>query len=253
VKDPTKSLRIEREYQAELVGLFKRYKMWLPMIIDVKGRALAPPPPPTEAYNPSYGLGIHDLLDKAAEKEIIIPGKTVNTKFARKSYKQGKKFADKVAWHMKLTNEPETSLAVSFDLPVDQRVIDTLVERNNSSLKGVTDAMNQKITMELSDSILKGESISQMTKRITGVVEDVGIVRAQMIARTETMKAVNEGTKRRYQEIGIEKMDWLTALDERTCPICRKYDGKITPSQTDGVFPPAHPNCRCAVVAHTED
>lgn len=41
--------------------------------------------------------------------------------------------------------------------------------------------------------------------------------------------------------------EWITARDERVCPICRPMDGKVTLLDTND-RPPAHPNCRCTEV-----
>jgi SPP1 gp7 family putative phage head morphogenesis protein len=43
----------------------------------------------------------------------------------------------------------------------------------------------------------------------------------------------------------VTGMEWLSLLDERTCPICESLHGEIT--QGDPA-PPAHPNCRCTLV-----
>ena len=36
----------------------------------------------------------------------------------------------------------------------------------------------------------------------------------------------------------------VTANDERVCPICSPRDNQVI---TDGIYPPAHPRCRCVV------
>lgn len=92
--------------------------------------------------------------------------------------------------------------------------------------------------------------------------------RGYMIARTELAFAYNQGSyegTRQAQEAGymgeVVKI-WSTAYDERVCPICRDLDGQRVPMDGDFSFttrlakdnptikkvPPAHPNCRCAVM-----
>lgn len=87
--------------------------------------------------------------------------------------------------------------------------------------------------------------------------------RARTIARTEIMTASNVGQHYGYQSAmdgglmsnpgqgyrAITK-EWITAQDERVCPVCGPLDQK----QVDWseafpgglVIPPAHPNCRCS-------
>lgn len=81
--------------------------------------------------------------------------------------------------------------------------------------------------------------------------------RAQNIARTELAFAYNAGhygaTKdaqaRGY--IGDCVKVWLTAYDERVCPICSQMDDEKRnidePFSNGKLLPPAHPSCRCAV------
>jgi uncharacterized protein with gpF-like domain len=85
-----------------------------------------------------------------------------------------------------------------------------------------------------------------------------------MIARTESMYALNEGAKESYREVGIEYVKWLTSYDDRTCteedgpPIelpdgsvvigCEAMDGKIFKIDECPAIP-VHPYCRCAISA----
>jgi len=74
-------------------------------------------------------------------------------------------------------------------------------------------------------------------------------VRAEMIAVTETTRAVVEGEKAavdRLADVTGRRMVpvWLTMNDERVCPICGPRHKQMI---TDGMYPPAHPRCRCQV------
>lgn len=81
--------------------------------------------------------------------------------------------------------------------------------------------------------------------------------RAQNIARTELAFAYNAGhygATRDAQEqgyIGDCTKTYLTADDERVCPICGVLDGEkrnmSEPFSFGKLLPPAHPSCRCAV------
>jgi SPP1 gp7 family putative phage head morphogenesis protein len=68
--------------------------------------------------------------------------------------------------------------------------------------------------------------------------------RMEMIARTEVLRAHNQGRIKFYGEVGVRKLEWMAMEDERMCPVCGALDGKVF--DTDS-FPsqPAHPHCRC--------
>jgi SPP1 gp7 family putative phage head morphogenesis protein len=68
--------------------------------------------------------------------------------------------------------------------------------------------------------------------------------RATLVARTETLRAHNEGRKSFYRQVGITKVRWLTAHDERTCKIGWPLDGQVFGSD-EVERPPAHRGCRC--------
>lgn len=79
---------------------------------------------------------------------------------------------------------------------------------------------------------------------------------AEQVAITETTRAeglFSEALSARLNEQGIEtQIRWVTAEDERVCPICAPLDGKlkkdggwITPKGELITQPPSHPRCRC--------
>lgn len=73
--------------------------------------------------------------------------------------------------------------------------------------------------------------------------------RAELIATTETTRAMVEGERAAVEqmraETGIEFVPvWLTANDELVCPFCGPRHNKEI---TDDMYPPAHPRCRCMV------
>jgi SPP1 gp7 family putative phage head morphogenesis protein len=83
--------------------------------------------------------------------------------------------------------------------------------------------------------------------------------RAIRIARTEISAAANAGRYLSWIEAedrgllpaGSTKR-WITATDERTCPICQPMNRVeipwTIPFTTGDQMPPAHPNCRCTAV-----
>jgi SPP1 gp7 family putative phage head morphogenesis protein len=50
--------------------------------------------------------------------------------------------------------------------------------------------------------------------------------RMEMIARTEVLRAHNMGRLRFHRKVGIQKLEWMTMDDERTCQVCGPLDGK---------------------------
>ncbi len=106
-------------------------------------------------------------------------------------------------------------------VPPNQEAIDALIERNASLVKGLTEETKKGIISELTEGMIKGEGIDQLVARISKYVDSSpgnGQSRAERIARTEVMYALNRGALSRYGRDGIQKVEWLAGPDDRCCP-----------------------------------
>ena len=70
--------------------------------------------------------------------------------------------------------------------------------------------------------------------------------RSVLIARTETIRASNEGALNNYSNNNIEKAEWIAAIGERTCDYCAEMNGKIMSIEEAHERIPAHVTCRCS-------
>lgn len=76
--------------------------------------------------------------------------------------------------------------------------------------------------------------------------------RPNAIARTETNRLANKGLIEHYKENKIEKVRFLAALSDRTCPICEELNSRVYPiEESDGVIP-VHTACRCTFIPVVE-
>jgi SPP1 gp7 family putative phage head morphogenesis protein len=99
------------------------------------------------------------------------------------------------------------------------------------------------IVRDLGHVVIYKDSFRQAGTRVFSKAQ----YRMEMIARTEVLRAHNMGRIKFHQQVGIEKLEWMTMDDERTCPVCGPLDGK---KYSIDKFPqqPAHPLCRCCVL-----
>lgn len=94
-------------------------------------------------------------------------------------------------------------------------------------------------------------------KRVPEVVQEVkdklriNKQRAETLVRTETVAYFNLGARKRYEDSGVKKIIWISAHDEKVCPVCTQLDGAIYDNPRDAP-PVAHPNCRCTIIPFTE-
>ena len=145
---------------------------------------------------------------------------------------------------------------------IDRAAVDFLANYELTLLGDVSTELAGGIKRTIAQGVLEGKSIPEVTRDIGQAVKDPDAFktagktifktaqqRAMLIARTETLRAHNEGRKVFYREVGVKKVRWITAHDERTCPICAPRDGMIYPIDS---VPEEHPAGRCTVVAVME-
>ncbi len=99
----------------------------------------------------------------------------------------------------------------------------------------------------ISAGILDGESYESISRKVAA---DTGkeMYKARRLVRTTMAQAASDAEARTLKELGIEKYEIMCVLDERTCPICGRYDGKIFRlDDPNAPRPTFHPNCRCSI------
>jgi len=159
-----------------------------------------------------------------------------------------------------LTDISRNTLVKRTFSTIDRPAIDFLANYQVQLLGDVTTELASGIHRTVTAGILAGKSIPQVAREIGGVVDDkeafrtagktvfkTAQQRATLIARTETLRAHNEGRMVFYREVGVSHVEWLTAHDERTCPVCAPLDGKVFPIGESPNMP--HPACRCTTCA----
>ena len=139
----------------------------------------------------------------------------------------------------------------------NENALKFLQEMTFNNIKGMTSEVANDLRQELERGIVNGEGIGKLTKRVDKVF-DKGENRAEMIARTETNRADNQGKLLAMKGSGlVMQKKWITHEDDRTSPICMRLDGQIvgindefkdSTSGWEGQSPPSHVNCRSTMI-----
>lgn len=143
---------------------------------------------------------------------------------------------------------PTYSMAAVFNYPMHADALALLFSRNFTDLKGITDEMSTQIARVLTEGLSSGVGPREIAKLIAGRVDKIGIVRGELLARTEIIRAHAEATLNRYQEFGIEGVTGEVEIDVAgdACEKCKAIVGKVmTIDEARGLIP-IHPNCRCS-------
>lgn len=238
-RDPTKSKRHIRSYEKALKQLIESYRHFAQRaLLASAGRRLSTEKELAVDINTDL---LRRALEEAALYAVLEPGQQVILTAMRASYQQGITYSTTQL----ARNGVDVSVQTGF-LPTDWRMLDALRVRNLTVLKGITEEMNKRIILEITDATVKGETIEQIAKRLNAAV-DIGKNRSMVMARTEVMYATNQATLTRYYQQGVDRVVWIGgADDDRICDECLTLHGRVFDID-DVPDIPVHPNCRCTV------
>lgn len=156
-----------------------------------------------------------------------------------------------------------------FD-PINPAVTRALSEHRYGSVQSANATILKQLREKLAIGMAEGESIPDLRRRVETVFEGLSAYGAERIARTETIWAWNEGARQGYKQSGlVEKLQWVSSGDQRSCDWCLDMDGRIIGIESsffdkgdsyevngrdlDFTYekvdhPPIHCNCRCTIV-----
>lgn len=155
---------------------------------------------------------------------------------------------------MSISEETRTGIRNSIARAIDEGRPPRIAAKDIRDMIGLNARQQQSIDSMRDD----GASDLEIAKATREALN----YRAEMIARTETMRASNLGQRALWDvadEAGLidatATREFVATPDERECPVCAGLDGKTfgldEPIHTDFgdvTEPPVHPNCRCVMV-----
>jgi SPP1 gp7 family putative phage head morphogenesis protein len=262
--DPTRTTTLRKQYEAALV---KRFKQFRADIIEAFGDAEFDSSIATNAKRPKFKFASNpekvgefmDWLRKQSSRRILeveegTPlGKAASSawqnKYIRSAYQKG--IASAVGQMKKGgVKVKEKWVDAAFLRPVHADRVGIIYTRAYSDLKGINDEMDKQISGALARGMAEGQASSVIAASIVERVDKIGIARARVLARTETISAHANAALNTYEEAGIEgvnvKSEFTTAGDNKVCKKCAALEGRVYSVKSARGVIPVHPNCRCA-------
>ncbi|MFA5935020.1 MAG: phage minor head protein [Candidatus Paceibacterota bacterium] len=157
-------------------------------------------------------------------------------------------------------------IEMSMMTPLHMDRLGLLYSRVYSDLKGITAAMDTQISRILTQGIADGDGPILLARKILGAINGTGMGdlaltdklgrfipakrRAEILARTEIIRAHHQATIQEYRNWGVWGVNVLaemvTAGDSRVCSICEALTLKNPYTLDDAMnLLPRHPQCRC--------
>lgn len=176
-------------------------------------------------------------------------------KFVERSYTQGaerafaevKKIVPVTKGEVSKLNASKASFMEQFNTKTGKDKVQVLSGRVFSEIKGMTADMNKKMTVALTENMVKGKSPTAIANILSDVL-NVSKNRARTIVRTEIVRAQAEGQLDALEELGVTEVaiavEWLCMAN--ACKLCTSMKTvTLTITQARGAIP-RHPNCQCA-------
>lgn len=205
-----------------------------------------------------FQLGRLNALEKVTLREINTFARNADTVITGQQREAVQAAQAQAAQLVGIALEPaaqETKISAAFQrLPV--AAVEELVG-NLSDGSPLTDLLADLAPQgweSARDALVVGVALGKNPKAIAREVRTalaVPLDRALTIARTETLRAYRESTRRGLEANSsvIAGWTWQATLSPRTCPACWAMHGTFhkVDEKLDG-----HPNCRCAMVPETK-
>ena len=174
-------------------------------------------------------------------------------------------------------------LAMGLTFDVDSPETQAFVKKHSFKFaEAVNKETNEKLRLHFAQGLAAGETTTEIRKRVLDNVFGSQITRnrAEMIARTESARAMMAGTEEAWKSAEVVTgKEWNGASD--MCEFCQAMNNKFGPG-TGGVslggtfvkqgttvtgvdggtlgtdygaipYPPIHPNCRCDLIPVIEE
>lgn len=129
------------------------------------------------------------------------------------------------------------------------RYVDQAALRNASLVTGMTDDLVKKIQVTTTNSLIKGETVGELRKKLKAEFE-ISDRRAQLIASDQTSKLNADLNKIRHLQAGVDEYEWWTSRDERVRARHASLHGNSykynEPTGAEDGLEPGQPiRCRC--------
>ena len=86
--------------------------------------------------------------------------------------------------------------------------------------------LSKTIKEEIIQMVIQGRDSRTIAKRVATRM-NASYKNAVRLVQTEHSYVMNEASKYTYEDLNIEKYEFLATLDSRTCSVCGKLDGKV--------------------------
>ncbi|MEC1780068.1 minor capsid protein [Schinkia azotoformans] len=105
-----------------------------------------------------------------------------------------------------------------------------------------------RVRESVEKALIQGTDIRKLSRSIKNEFE-VSAYESKRLITTEVARVTSQGQKAIFDQSDVvQEVMWDSTLDGKTSKICQSRDGMRWNKNDDYPIPPAHPNCRSAIV-----
>ena len=132
--------------------------------------------------------------------------------------------------------------------------------------QGMADGDNPRLLARQLVAAINGEGIGELGIDVSYVHPRTGRTvsyfipaqrRAEILARTEIIRAHHQAMIQEYMNWGVQGVtilaEWKTAGDHRVCERCEAYEGETFTLEIAMNMIPLHPQCRCLALPYRKE
>jgi hypothetical protein len=131
--------------------------------------------------------------------------------------------------------------------------IELQIDAARATLQNIADGVRNEIIDEAA-FILRGDPGNKRLKKIIRVAFTRAALKTAPRDTSDIIVAAHaDGMLDAFEDLGVEKVgvraEWVTAGDNRVCPLCLDHEGQTFTIDAARGLIPLHPRCRCTWVA----
>ena len=150
----------------------------------------------------------------------------------------------------------QNEIAITVDWTLDSPQAQKFVQRHGLELaRGINRVTTKRIRARIAAGLKDGQSTAEIGRSIQSLMRTMTPQRARLMAQTETIRAMAEGSLQVYEEAGVKEKKWINHRPNHDAICDRLHDqvvgiDKMFVDPDTGIeyhAPPAHPGCQCTV------
>lgn len=190
-------------------------------------------------------------IQKAVDKDYTYKNEMIEDLLKKSVAENFTQVAYGIDVYMGVHNEfsmiSEEDISKIIELPWSGKNYSERLWKNRDKLKDV-------LEVNVTQGLIQGKALEKIIKDVSVIMDSSKNITRRLV-NTEHAYACEQGTLKMYEEMDVEKYQFLATLDIKTSNICRNLDGKVflRKDAIAGVnYPPMHPHCRSTTIPFVE-